>query len=178
MTSRGADDSALLATRAAQLARPLDEGQNVQRLDLLLVDIGGRQVALPLRDVREVRPPGRLAQAPVRTGALTGVVGGQGAVLPVASLATLLEMPTAVLPDDQWVVAVEDGPTPLGLLVDMAVDIVTVDHSALSASSGHGLISALLPDGVAVLDIQTLRRDPRLSLSPADPTQEPRWDAR
>lgn len=179
MTTPRADDAALLAARAAQLARPLDEQQGRETVDFLLVDVGGQQVAVPLHEVREVRSPGRLAQAPGRTGALAGVVGGHGDVLPVASLAALLELPsTTTSPDAQWVVAVEDGAAPLGLLVDMAVDIVIVDRTALTTSSGSGLISALLPDGVAVLDVAALRRDPRLSLTPAGPTQEPPWDAR
>lgn len=175
MTTSSAD-LALLAARAAELARPLDEHRGDETLDLLVVAVGSQQVALTLADVREVRPPGPVAQVPGSHGALAGVVGGHGDALVVAALADLLGLAATLPAHEQWVVVLHHRLAPLGLLADTALDIVTVGRGELSAPTDPGgLTSALLPGGAVVLDTAVLLRDPRLSLTPPDPTEEPPW---
>lgn len=166
------DGVALLAARAAELARPLDE-QDADSLDLLLLAVGDRQVAVPLKHVRAVQLPGPVAQVPGSSGALAGMAAGHGAVLPVAGLAALLGLPDQRPADEQWVVVLHDPDAPVGLLVDRALDVVTVATDQLSSSPDEsGLVQALLHDGALILDIPALLRDPRLWLSPRDPTEE------
>jgi chemotaxis signal transduction protein len=73
-------------------------------------------------------------------------------------------------------VVLDHPSAPLGLLVDAALDIVSVHETELLPPSDPGvLIRALLPEGALVLDTSALLRDPRLSLRPSDPTEEPSW---
>lgn len=174
-TSPTADDLALLAARKTELARPLDEQQD-DLLDLLVVTVAEHTVAIPVTSVREVRPPGHLAQAPRSNGVLAGVVGGHGDALAVASLAALLGFSTAVPVAEQWVAVLDHPIAALGLLVDEAVDIVNVRSAELSAPSDtRSLVAAVVPDGALVLDIVALMDDPRLFLSSPDPIEELSW---
>lgn len=176
MTTPAHEDLTLLARRAAALATPFEERAEDAGLDLLLVTVGGQQLAIPLADVREVRPPRPVAQVPRSGAALVGVVGGHGDALPVASLEALLGLPDGLPPNQQWVVVLGHLTSPLGLLADTVVDIVTVSREDLApATDSAGLISALLRDGAAVLDTPTVLSDTRLSLLPSTPTEEPAW---
>lgn len=169
-----AREAATLHARAVELARPLDDDAQDGRLALLVLEVGGQQVALPVADLREVRPPSPVTPVPGGSSVLAGLVGGRGAGLAAVSLAALLGRSAAVALDEQWVAVLDHPTAPLGLLADAAVDIVTVDSSTLSLPTGAGeLVTALLPGGALLLDAAALLRDPRLSLDPLDPTKEP-----
>jgi purine-binding chemotaxis protein CheW len=166
----------LLARRARDLARPLDDQQDRSNLDLLLVAVGEQQVALAVEDVRGVRPPGAVSHVPGGQGALVGLAGGHGDALAVAALSHLLALPGTRPAHEQWVVVLEHPSAPLGLLVDAALDIVSVHETELRPPSDPGvLIRALLPQGALVLDTPALLRDPRLSLRATDPAEETPW---
>jgi chemotaxis signal transduction protein len=175
MTGSSVDDQ-LLASRAVELAEPLEDEADAGTIDLLVLAVGDQQVAVRLQDVRAVRPPGPVTLVP-RTGeALAGVVGGYGEVLPVAGLGALLGLAPALPPEQQWVVALDDPAAPLGVLADAAVDIIAVRPEDLSQpSDSASLVAALLPDGTVVLDAAGLLSDPRVSFPPPDPTEEPSW---
>lgn len=173
-----ADSTAVLRTRAVQLARPQGEEQEAASTDLLMAVVGGRQVAVDLGAVAEVRPPGAVAEVPGSSAALVGLVGGRGEALAVASLSTLLGLTTSTPPHEQWVVVLDDPAAPLGLLVDTVQEIVRVDDEELvSAAEAQGVVGALTPQGALVLDAQALLRDPRVSLHPND-AEEPSWRER
>jgi chemotaxis signal transduction protein len=171
-----ADELALLAARAAELARPLDTQQDDDTLDLLVLAVGAQRVAVAVEDVREVRPPGPVAQVPGSNAALAGVVGGRGEALAVATVAALLGLPPTEPLDEQWVIVLDHRTAPLGLLADTAEGIVTVGREELSAPTDPGgLTRALLRDGAVVLDTAAVLRDPRLSLASPISTEEPLW---
>jgi purine-binding chemotaxis protein CheW len=175
MTGSGVNDQ-LLASRAAELAKPLEDEADAGTTELLVLTVGDRQVAVRLQDVRAVRPPGPVTLVPRTAGALAGVVGGHGEVLPVAGLGPLLGLASALPPEQQWVVALDDPAAPLGVLVDAAVDILAVRPETLTQpSDSASLVAAHLPDGTVVLDVAGLLGDPRVSFTPPDPTEEPPW---
>ena len=170
--ARPADD-VVLAERARALARPPEEAVPDDTVDLLVLTVGGQAVAVPVRDVSEVRPPGPLAEIPGSNGVLTGLAGHHGDVLAVASLAALLGLVAAVPEQEQWVAVLHHPTAPLGLLADAAVDIVPATRAEMtSPSEPDGLVAAVLPDGTVVLRTDALLRDPRLMLTPNHPTEE------
>lgn len=170
------DQDARLADRAAELARPLAQQSAESASDLLVAVVGTHRVALGLAGVKEVRPPGRVAQVPGSNGTLTGIVGGRGDALPVADLGALLGLPSSAEADDQWVIVLDHRTSPLGLLADSVLDIIEVQpHDLAPPTDPGGLTRALLPDGAVVLDIPALLRDARLSLAPPNPTEESPW---
>jgi chemotaxis signal transduction protein len=175
MTGSSLDDR-LLASRAAALARPLDDEADVGTIDLLVLALGDQQVAVRLQDVRAVRPPGPVTLVPQTGTALAGVVGGYGEVLPVAGLGGLLGLTPGLPPDQQWVLVLHDPAAPLGLLTDAAVDILTIRPADLIApADSAALVAAVLPDGTVVLDGPAVLSDPRVSFRPPYPTEEPSW---
>jgi chemotaxis signal transduction protein len=165
-------DVAVLAARAAELARPLDPDQE-DEVDLLVLVVGRLHVALPVAAVRAVRAPGPVAQVPAGAGALVGMIAEQGEALPVGGLATLLGLPFAAATDQQWVVVLDHPTAPVGLLADRAVDIVSVRHADItSTAEPGGLTTGLLADGTVLLDPSAVLHDPRLAVAPSDPTKE------
>lgn len=178
-TSDGADagDLAVLTARAVDLARPLEQERATASLDVLLATVGGEQVAVPVEALREVRPPTLLAPVPGTSPALVGIAGGHGEALVVASLATLLGLPSPVASARQWVLVLDDPTAPVGLLVDTADDVVSVDSQDLSPlPESSPLIAAVAPGGVLVLDTPALLGDPRIFLSARpDPTEANSW---
>lgn len=179
MSAHDARQTDLLAARATALARPVDELQDQDALELLLLAVGQQRVALPVEAVLEVRTPGPVAQVPGSNGVLVGLVSEHGDPLAVASLDALLELPSSARPEDQWVVVLDHPTALLGLLVDLAVDIITVQHNALTVpAQPDGLVRALLPDGTLLLEAAALLRDPRLSLTPSHPMKEATWHDR
>lgn len=169
----------VLAARAVELARPVGEEQENGTLELLLVAVGDQPVAVPVQDVRAVRPPGPVAQVPGGIGVLTGLVGGSGDPLVVAALAGLLDLPLSRPAHEQWVVVLDSATAPLGLLADAALDVMTVAFRELRAPTDPGgLTRGLLPDGTVVLDTAALLHDARLSLPMPDQTEEPTWHER
>lgn len=169
-----ADGASLLAARAAALGRPLETERDGEAVDLLVLTVGGQHVAIRVEDLREVRPPGPLTRVPGTGAALVGVLGGHGEPLAVAGLGRLLGLTPAVGVHQQWVAVLEDPVAPLGLLADTADDVVTVAGSDLVApAESGGLVAAVAPGGVFLLDTAALLRNARLFLHPPDPTEEP-----
>jgi chemotaxis signal transduction protein len=167
-----ASDHALLAARAAELARPFDAPQE-DGVDLLVLVVSDQRVALPVEAVRAVRSPGPVARVPAGGSALVGMIGEQGEALPVAPLAALLGLPPDAATDQQWVVVLDHPAEPVGLLADLAVDIVSVRQADItSAVEPGGLTTGLLADGTVLLDPGAVLHDPRLTVAPSDPTKE------
>jgi purine-binding chemotaxis protein CheW len=164
----------VLSSRAAALARPLEESDTGEVLELVVLLVGDRRVALPVASLREVRPPGPVARIPGAHGALAGVVAGHGEALAVADLAAVLRQPARAAPDTQWLAVLAHPTAPLGLLVDSADDVVALPARELSsAPEPGGTVLGVAPDGLLVLDPAALLDDPRLFLSSPDTSEEP-----
>jgi purine-binding chemotaxis protein CheW len=153
-----------LALRTAALARPREErdGLGGARLSVLRVTAAGGRYAVDLRWLRGVRTLRRLARLPQAPAHVAGLVGHEGAVLPVFYLAAVLGAPLAALPErGQALVLGRDGD-----LVAVAVDEVG-ETRALGAeeilpapsSVSERLRSVLLgatEDGLLLLDTAAL----------------------
>ncbi|SFJ09968.1 purine-binding chemotaxis protein CheW [Sphingomonas sp. NFR04] len=118
------------------------EGAAGQRV--LTVQAGGERLAVPAPIVREVARVPRLTRVPHAPKALLGLANIRGAVVPVLSLADLVERPAGT---ERRVVIVDDGAL-FGLAVD-AVDTLAEDgESSARTLDLPALIAArLAPDG-------------------------------
>jgi chemotaxis signal transduction protein len=177
MSSPGTDELAVLAARAAELARPHHDDQATHSVDVLLVTVGAQQVALPVEALREVRPPTPLAPVPGDSDVLVGVAVGHTGALAVASLAPLLGLAPSAPPSAQWMAVLDDPAAPVGLLVDTADDIVPLDSDGLTRPPESSvLIAAVSAGGALLLDTAVLLGDPRLYLDRRlDPTEVTSW---
>lgn len=113
-------------------------------LRVLTLQAGGERLAVPAPIVREVARIPRLTRVPHAPSALLGLANIRGAVVPVLSLADLVERPVGT---EQRVVIVDDGAL-FGLAVD-AVDALAEDgDSGARMLDLPALIAAsLAPDG-------------------------------
>jgi purine-binding chemotaxis protein CheW len=113
-------------------------------LRVLTLQAGGERLAVPAPIVREVARIPRLTRVPHAPKALLGLANIRGAVVPVLSLAEMVERPVGVA---RRVVIVDDGAL-FGLAVD-AVDALAKDgDSAARMLDLPALIAAsLAPDG-------------------------------
>lgn len=171
------DDTALLDARAAELARPLQDESDAQQIEMLVLNVGDRQVAVPVEHLSEVRPPSRLTRVPAAGGALVGLLGGHSGTLAVASLAQLLGLVPQVAPDEQWVAVLHDGAAPLGLLADSAEGVLRVSERDLTPLPDvGGLVMAGAPGGTLVLDPAAVLTDARVFFTPPRPMEELPWD--
>lgn len=106
---------------------------------LLALGVGDKSFGLPSGIVREVARMPRLARVPHAPPALMGLANIRGAVVPVLSLATLVERPSG---GERRVVIVDQG-EPVGLAVDQVSTLL--DANGLQAIDVASLISNSIP---------------------------------
>lgn len=161
-------------------------GAPPQETALLTFDIAGQSYALPLTAVSEaIAIPSEIASVLDSDPAMLGVIHLRGALLPVASLAALLGLPSLPL-DGQTgrIVVVELGNARIGLAVDRLQTILRVPAenlepvpSVLNRGSGEASIQSIcrLPDGrglVSVLSPERLFHDGSMAVMLADAGKE------
>ncbi|MEV4421611.1 chemotaxis protein CheW [Patulibacter sp. NPDC049589] len=128
---------------------------------LVVLRLGREEYALPIDHVQEIifwTPP-----RPVSSDLpwVSGVIALRGKILPVFDLALRLEVPREVGRDAR-IVVVETGAEQIGVTVDDATEVLTVEASDLEAmpqGTGHDLLRAITKVGdrlIAVLDLSTL----------------------
>lgn len=96
----------------------------------LMLDVAGKPCALPSADVREVLPIPHIHVPPEAGGVLMGFINFAGEPLPVIDLARLLGLRAAVDLEPYWHLVVL-AESPVALLVDRAMSLVTIDADAI-----------------------------------------------
>jgi chemotaxis signal transduction protein len=89
-TLSDAQRQALLADRAARMARRGLQAAETPRERMLVCELGPNLYGLSLTEVRRVAPFERRGAAPARSAAALGLVAEDGAIRPVLDLAVLL----------------------------------------------------------------------------------------
>ena len=115
------------------------------QLEVLVVELAGRNYGAPLQAVREVFTLGPLTPVPTAPAAVAGVANLRGQVVPVLDLMRLLDLGLHRLRLGDPVVLVEHEGTRVGLLVDRVVGLL-----------GPGAVTAALPDRPEVIDLPGL----------------------
>ena len=160
----GMEKRSLGGSRALAVARgvPLDNGLVRHSPDsgaaaqapLLVVQLAGHEFALPLEPVREVIR--MVAVTPV-VGApiwVPGVVDLRGTTVPMVDLRARLGLPVIEADPAHMFVVVEFAGRLVGLIVDRAVDVISVDQTDIAAgetSSGQGLAAGVARSGSRLL---------------------------
>lgn len=167
MTDR-LDAQARLQERARLLARPL-VGDERDGEEHLMVAVGAVRLAVPVTALRHTAVPGPVTALPGLPPELRGVRPLRGEVVCLADAGAVIGTPAVGEPASQPVVVLED-PSPLGLLVDEVLGVVTLDPSDLLPPPARdarlaGVLAGLTAEGTLVLDAAALLTDPRLHLS-------------
>lgn len=129
--------------------------------DLLVFEIGGARLGLPLAEVREVLPALALAPLPGAPELVEGVADVRGEAVAVLDVRARFGLGArAMAASDHIVVAAaRDGKRsrPVGLRVDRAVDVARVDEADVAraseiAAAGRRIAGvARLPDGLVLI---------------------------
>jgi purine-binding chemotaxis protein CheW len=125
--------------------------------DLLVVSVADHRCALPLDAVVEVHAAVQLTPLPDAPDVVVGLVNRRGTSLPVLDLRRRLGLPPRPLHPADCLVAVRLPDHDVALLVDAALDLVTVPAEAVDtavAQASAALYSAgvaVLPDGLLVV---------------------------
>lgn len=166
-------DAEILRIRAATMAQPLVQDSQGTQEAVLTFSVGDERYGVPAHCVREVRPAPPLALLPHAPDVLVGVARIRSTVVPVFDLHRLLAMATPRADSAPWVVVLEDGDqAPLGLAADAVQGVVTLPRAMESpseAAGAGGLVVAVTPEGLRLLDPAGLLSTPPPYLNGSNP---------
>jgi purine-binding chemotaxis protein CheW len=127
---------------------------------LLCVEVAGQRCGLPIEVVVEIHPAVQLAPLPDAPEVVAGLVNRRGSVVPVLDLRRRLGLPPRRLQVADRLVVLRLTDREVALLVDAAVDVLTVEATLVDEAvmrSTQALLSqsvVVLPDGLlVVLDV-------------------------
>lgn len=127
---------------------------------MLTVAVDGQRVAFYLSDVTEVLPAAETAHLPHAPSVVRGLLNLRGEPLPVMDLRARLGLPTRPVDPDDHVVVCRIGGRAVGVWVDRADDVSSLDTDALvpmpEDAARHVAGAAMLEDGVLlVTDVES-----------------------
>ena len=141
----------------------------------LVVRVGDHRCGLPVEAVVEIHPAVALTPLPDAPEVIVGLVNRRGSALPVLSLRRRLGLPLPALQSSDCLVVLTLPYGPVALLVDAAVDMLTIaaddisENTPASAQAAYTRGVAVLPDGLmAIVDLEAfLRPDEAAALEQA-----------
>jgi len=141
---------------------------------VLVAMVADQRVALPLRDVVEILPAMALVPLPKGPDVVRGVVNLRGNPLPVLDLRARLDLPERAPCADDHVVVCRVGARAVGVWVDHASEVGSLDADRLVLAGDlphaeHLLGAAMVADGLLLVhDVRTfLDADEALQLDQA-----------
>ena len=164
-------DRSILEARAAALARPLVQDQEVDTVALVTFLAGERSYGVASQYVQRILGGAELSRLPWAPPAVVGVANVQGDILPVADVGQLLGAGTCRAGGP--LVIIEHDGARLGLLAEAISDLVVVSRQSLVAPAREvgttaGLVvgltgATLVLDGGALLTATSLTPGTRRS---------------
>ncbi|WP_375768545.1 chemotaxis protein CheW [Archangium gephyra] len=130
--------------------------------EVLLFLLEGHRYALPLEDVRELVRAVRLTPLPRAPAVVEGLLNLRGELLPVLDMRRRFRLPARPLSSSDHFVVARAGRRAVGLRVDRAEGLLSLEAGQLDASPselpGVGYVAGALklPDGLVLLhDLRT-----------------------
>jgi purine-binding chemotaxis protein CheW len=159
----------VLEERARALARPPDDHDDGDALELVVLAVGGERYGVDVRQIREVRPLTGLAPVPGTPAFWSGVVNLRGGLCPVLSLRRYLRgAAPAAEAEEAGVLVVVTAPFTAALLADAAAEVRRCPPEDLRPAPGaagdraHAAVHAVTDDLVQLLDPAVLLAEPAL----------------
>lgn len=162
----------ILRDRASALAQPLPEVRSLTGLlDLLVCSVAGERYGIEAVFVLEVIPCRDLVPVPCTPPFMLGVINHRGRILPVLDFRGLFNLPGYNAAEGGRVVAVQAMKMIFGIFADGVAGTVQVAAQDVSpppvALTGEhqAIIRGVTKEMVAVLDLEALARDPRITVN-------------
>ncbi len=161
----------ILRDRARALARPAEEASApTEVLELLVFSVAGERYGVETTHVLEVMPLRGLTPVPCTPPFVLGVVNHRGRILPVLDLRSLFGLAAQGIPERSRVVAVEAGGLTFGIFTEAVAGTLRIrahevaPPPATLARDRQAFIRGVTGEMVAVLDLEALVRDPRITV--------------
>lgn len=161
----------VLRERAQALARPLAEAPTTTDvLDLVVFTLAGRRYSIEAAHVLEVIPRREWAPVPCTPPCILGVINHRGRILPILDCHRLFALAVQEVAAESRMVVVEAGGMTFGLLVDAVPEVMRVGvHEVIpsplpSLHDQPAFLRGVTDDMVAILDLEALARDPRITV--------------
>jgi chemotaxis signal transduction protein len=145
-----------LAERAVELRTAFDRGFAVPlraeasaKLDLLGIRVGAEAYALRLSEISGLFADRKFTRVPASNGALVGIAGFRGALVPVYSLHTLLGHSGIQTP--RWLVIA--AAAPIAIAFDTFEGHLRVSNDAILPRRSHGSNQGFAPELVRTRDV-------------------------
>jgi purine-binding chemotaxis protein CheW len=167
---------AILAERAALLARPLETGTGRSADDLRLATFAltGERYGIEAQHVMEISRLADYTPLPHAPSHLVGVTNLRGEILPVFDLRALLGLSRRALDDLSRLVVLGHARAEFGVLADSTRELVSIAPSeilppppSVSDAARH-YMRGVTRDALVVLDGNVLLEDPRLFCDQGD----------
>ena len=159
----------ILENRARSIAHPQAEVETpTDILELLVFVLGQERYGVETRHVLEVFPLQDLTPVPSTPAHVLGLVNHRGRILPVLDLRTLFGLGTNAASEKNQVVAVQTEQMIFGILVEAGLSVVRIPSVEMAPppssppGESQAFIRAVTGTMVAVIDVETLARDPRI----------------
>ncbi len=138
-------------------------------LELISFEIGGQELCIDIRVVREIRGWTPTTHMPQTPDYVLGVINLRGAVMPVIDLRCRLGLGVTEVSSRHVILVVEDGPRLAGLLVDAVQETFLVANSLVQPPPAMGSgPDQLFVDGIIPLEGRMLSRLVVSTLMPVD----------
>jgi purine-binding chemotaxis protein CheW len=159
----------VLRARARALARPIVPAVRfTDPIEILALARDGERYAIEAGHVLEVLPVRDLTPVPCTPAFVLGVVNRHGRMLAVLDVRRVVGLPSAAVTPASRIVVVEAAGLTFGIVADSVTGPIALDADSLSAPPAsvaedrRGCIRGMTPEMIAVLDLDTFARDPRI----------------
>ena len=129
----------------------------VDTVRLLTFELGGSRFGLAAALLREVLRAVAIAALPKAPLVVEGVINVRGAIVPALDIRRRFGMPALPVAPEQHLLIAQAGGRVVALRVDRALDLISVDASAIEAAAsvapGAEYVAGIvkLPDGLLVI---------------------------
>jgi purine-binding chemotaxis protein CheW len=160
--------AAILARRAAELAKPLAETAHGRLLHLLAFQLGQERYAIDVAHVLEIYPPQAITPVPRTPEFVVGIFNARGRFLSVIDLPAVLGLPQRSQPAASQIVVVQVADREVGFLADVVEDVLMLFdveiEAPLTAVSDTiaPFIRGIAPGLLAIIDLHALFRHKQL----------------
>ncbi len=162
----------ILNARARAFARPLEEARSAaEALEVVVLSLSVERYGIETAHVLEVFRSPELTALPCVPPHFPGVVNHRGRILPVLDLRRLFDLAGEEITAGSRVVAVAAGGLTFGILADSVGGIVRITADELApppatlGADRQASIRGVTGEMIAVLNLEALVRDPRITVS-------------
>jgi chemotaxis signal transduction protein len=165
--------NAVLAERAAKIARPEESMADTRTAEVLRFRLAYRECAIDMEHIREVILTGEITPVPGTPDFISGICIVRGEIISLVDLRVLLAIPETGLTDLNRVIVLTDGTLTFGILADhiTGIGILELDRiisgDTESPVAGSRYVKGVADGALIVLDTQALFADPRMIIDEA-----------